>query len=210
MTAGSDMVIAQISSPTKCAKNIVVACWANHIALTGGDSLQVKVRCVRCGYFGLRFAQKKFANAGLGISKYPWIVKHLVRKKSEISDISFIQQRLSDLHMSCARYIWSRALMRDLVEACGLAQKEHHANGDRPIAAGQRACAHERVIMSSQPSSFRWTDVKRAVQAVRAAGLRVARVELHGGKVLIIPAGEGEVADDSNNSFDKIMRKPGA
>jgi hypothetical protein len=28
--------------------------------------------------------------------------------------------------------------------------------------------------------------------------------------VLIIPAGEEEVADDSNNSFDKIMRKPGA
>jgi len=27
--------------------------------------------------------------------------------------------------------------------------------------------------------------------------------------VLIIPAGNEEVADDSNNSFDKIMRKPG-
>jgi hypothetical protein len=26
-----------------------------------------------------------------------------------------------------------------------------------------------------------------------------------GGKVLIIPAGDEEVADDSNNSFDKIM-----
>ena len=60
--------------------------------------------------------------------------------------------------------------------------------------------------MSSQPSSFRRTDVKRAVQAVQAAGLRVARVELRGGSVLIIPAGDEEVADDSNNSFDKIMR----
>jgi hypothetical protein len=46
------------------------------------------------------------------------------------------------------------------------------------------------------------------VQAVQAAGLRVARVELDGG---IIPADdEAGVPDDSNNSFDKIMRKPGA
>lgn len=60
--------------------------------------------------------------------------------------------------------------------------------------------------MSASPSNFRRTDVKRAVQAMQAAGLRVARVELHGGKVLIIPAGDEEIADDSNNSFDKIMR----
>jgi hypothetical protein len=57
--------------------------------------------------------------------------------------------------------------------------------------------------MSSQPSNFRRTDVKRAVQAIEAAGRKIARVELHGGKVLIIPAGDDEVADDSNNSFDR-------
>ena len=61
-----------------------------------------------------------------------------------------------------------------------------------------------------QPSNFRRTDVKRAVQAVRSAGLKVARVELDGGKVTIIPAGNEELPDDSNNSFDKILRKPGA
>jgi hypothetical protein len=59
--------------------------------------------------------------------------------------------------------------------------------------------------MSYAPSNFRRTDVKRAVQAVQEAGLKVGRVELHGGKVLIIPAG-GEEMVDSNNSFDKIMR----
>ena len=59
--------------------------------------------------------------------------------------------------------------------------------------------------MSSQPSNFRRNDVKRAVQALQGAGLRVGRVELQGGRVLIIPANEEEAAD-SNNSFDRIMR----
>jgi hypothetical protein len=40
------------------------------------------------------------------------------------------------------------------------------------------------------------------VKAMQAAGLKVGRVELRGGTVLIIPAGDEEVADDSNNSFD--------
>ena len=100
-------------------------------------------------------------------------------------------------------------LARDLVQSCELVQKEHHANGGRRIAADERACARFGGIMSSQPSNFRRTDIKRAVQAMQSAGLKVGRVELHGGKVLIIPAGDEEVADDSNNSFDKIMWKPG-
>ena len=60
---------------------------------------------------------------------------------------------------------------------------------DRRIATGESLRAL-RGIMSSQPSNFRRTDIKRAVQAMQAAGLRVARVELRRGTVLIIPAEE--------------------
>ena len=57
-------------------------------------------------------------------------------------------------------------------------------------------------------SNFSRNDVKRIVQAMEAAGRKIARVELHGSKVLIIPADDecAEIAADSNNSFDKIMR----
>jgi hypothetical protein len=67
----SDMVIAQISPPTKCARSIGSACWPNHIVLTGGGSLQVAVGCVRSRplrLFDSRFAQKTSLRAGLGIS----------------------------------------------------------------------------------------------------------------------------------------------
>jgi len=59
--------------------------------------------------------------------------------------------------------------------------------------------------MSACPSNFRRNDVKRIVQAMEAAGRKIARVELHGS---IIPAENesAEIADDSTNSFDKIMR----
>ncbi len=61
--------------------------------------------------------------------------------------------------------------------------------------------------MSAAPSSFKRTDVKRACQALESAGLKVGRVEFEGGKFTIIPSEAAEIADDSNNSFDKILRK---
>ena len=69
---------------------------------------------------------------------------------------------------------------------------------DRRIAAAERACARLGGI-SSQPSNFRGTDVKLAVQA---AGLRVTRVELRGGSILIIPADQdrGAADDDSEKA----------
>jgi len=60
--------------------------------------------------------------------------------------------------------------------------------------------------MSYSPSNFRRTDVKRAIQAAQAAGIKIRRVELEGGKVSIIPADDESVEPGSNNSFDKIMR----
>ena len=60
--------------------------------------------------------------------------------------------------------------------------------------------------MSSQRSNFRRNDVKRGVQAVQAAGLKVGRVEIQGSKISIIPADDEEVAAESNNSWDKILR----
>ena len=81
---------------------------------------------------------------------------------------------------------------------------------DRPIAAGERACAQFRrdyVFTAEQFPPHR--------RQARRAGDRGGRskdcpLELHDGKVLIIPADDEstEVADDSTNSFDKIMRKP--
>jgi hypothetical protein len=41
--------------------------------------------------------------------------------------------------------------------------------------------------MSKAASNFRRTDVKRAIQAVESAGLKVGRVELQAGKVILFP-----------------------
>ena len=44
--------------------------------------------------------------------------------------------------------------------------------------------------MSAGPSNFRKNDVKRGVEAVRAAGLKVGRVEITGRTITIIPQDE--------------------
>jgi hypothetical protein len=91
-----------------------------------------------------------------------------------------------------------------------LSKKNITPMADRRIAADERACARFGGIMSSQPSNFRRTDIKRAVQAMQAARLKVGHVEPRRGTVRILPVnGEDDGGDDdSNNSFDKIMRKP--
>jgi hypothetical protein len=63
--------------------------------------------------------------------------------------------------------------------------------------------------MSRRPCAFRETDVKRAVRAVRAAGIEIARVEIgKDGSIVVVPGkptkardanGEGNEWDDLTN-----------
>jgi len=52
--------------------------------------------------------------------------------------------------------------------------------------------------MSKRQSTFRVTDVRRAVQATESAGLKVARIELLPGKIIIIPS-NGNAAEPTSN-----------
>jgi hypothetical protein len=54
--------------------------------------------------------------------------------------------------------------------------------------------------MSSQLSNFRRTDVRRAVQAMQTAGLKVGHVELREAQSALSPPNdEDDGGDDSNN-----------
>jgi hypothetical protein len=58
--------------------------------------------------------------------------------------------------------------------------------------------------MSRAPSTFRQQDVTRAVKAVVAAGVGIARVEIdRAGKIVIVTAGTPEVTDrEEANEWD--------
>lgn len=48
------------------------------------------------------------------------------------------------------------------------------------------------VFVSKKAINFRKTDVKRTVEALQRAGIRIGRVELQAGKVVFFPATKGE------------------
>jgi hypothetical protein len=60
--------------------------------------------------------------------------------------------------------------------------------------------------MPRAPSTFRQQDVTRAVKAVTAAGVGIARVEIDkAGKIVIVAAGAPEVTDrEGANEWDNI------
>ncbi len=53
--------------------------------------------------------------------------------------------------------------------------------------------------MSRRPCTFRETDVKRAVKAVRAAGVEIARVEIQkDGRIIVVSGKPKETIQDAN------------
>ena len=68
--------------------------------------------------------------------------------------------------------------------------------------------------MSGKPALIRQRDLKQALLAARKAGAKELRVHLGDDVSMVIPLGPDAKAvevteEDPNNSFDKIMRKPG-
>ena len=57
--------------------------------------------------------------------------------------------------------------------------------------------------MSRRPLAFRQSDVMRAVKAVRAAGMTVARIEVDNGKIVVVVGEPGKV--ESQTPLDQWM-----
>jgi hypothetical protein len=69
--------------------------------------------------------------------------------------------------------------------------------------------------MSGKSALIRQRDLKQAIMAAQKAGAQEVQLRLGGGVSVVIPLHAADGSDisppaDSNNSFDKIMRKPGA
>jgi hypothetical protein len=57
--------------------------------------------------------------------------------------------------------------------------------------------------VSSRPSTFRTTDVKRAFKAARAAGVEVARVEIDkDGRITVVPGKPTEAIQNNETPED--------
>jgi hypothetical protein len=64
--------------------------------------------------------------------------------------------------------------------------------------------------MAGRPALFRERELDKAINAARKVGTKQVKFECAGICVTIPLPGDGDetAPDDSNNSFDKIMRKP--
>jgi len=68
--------------------------------------------------------------------------------------------------------------------------------------------------MSGRPALIRSRDVKAIIRAARMEGVKEITINVGAGSAVIPLCPTGDEAtidpDDSNNSFDKIMKKPGS
>jgi len=55
--------------------------------------------------------------------------------------------------------------------------------------------------MSRAANTFRRNDAKRLAQAVKSAGLKIQRIELDGGKVIIFTDNEGKASETTGNEW---------
>jgi hypothetical protein len=62
-------------------------------------------------------------------------------------------------------------------------------------------------LESRRPCTFRETDVKRAVKAVRAAGVEVDRVEIEkDGRIVVFTGEPGQARDaEDSNAWDEVL-----
>jgi hypothetical protein len=61
--------------------------------------------------------------------------------------------------------------------------------------------------MSRAPSTFRQQDVTRAVKAVVAAGVDIARVEIDGGGKIVIVAGKPSETTSPQDDLDRELQE---
>jgi hypothetical protein len=59
--------------------------------------------------------------------------------------------------------------------------------------------------MSKGPCTFRKSDIKRGVEALKSVGIAVARIEVQAGKVIFFPHNGAESIELESNPLDNWM-----
>jgi hypothetical protein len=59
--------------------------------------------------------------------------------------------------------------------------------------------------MAKGPSTFRKNDIKRGVQALESAGIKVARVEVQPGKIIFVPQSSATDKPAAENETEIVL-----